>query len=149
MDCSRCDHSKPISEFPSFVNPNCKHRPTTCTRCLLSYTKGVANCPECYGPFDEEILSLIQSSFSSLLWEERLLEKENELLIAGKIVIVQLSGEYFEVDFVPDMNCAQLKQRVYEKTRIDPKNQRLLFQGEEIPIVHQTKQASTPYTILA
>ncbi|CAG8532913.1 25731_t:CDS:2, partial [Dentiscutata erythropus] len=146
MKCSKCKLKRLSKEFPlKAVSNLCKHIPTWCLECVITYLEDKAEsndligpgCPECNEVLAQKEIDYITSFWTRASFKlnipnfspEEVTEVANE---TGEFYVALLNGQKYTFKLEETSSVRALKIALMKKTAIESGKQKLVFKGVEL-----------------
>ncbi|CAG8496243.1 25736_t:CDS:2 [Gigaspora margarita] len=146
MKCSKCRLKRLSKEFPlKAVSHLCKHIPTWCLECVITYLEDKAQsnnivrpgCPECNVILTQKEIDYLTSFWKRASFKldipvfsrEEVIEVANE---TGEFYVVLLNGQKYTFRLEEIRSVRALKIALMNKTAIESRKQKLIFKGVEL-----------------
>jgi len=132
MNCTICKTEKLSCEFS---DENCcsKCDPplTVCLRCLSHHFKKKSVCRICGTKVDSNVITKFLQLYEEIYGKEEKIAVPN--IRSGKVIVSLMAGDIYEFILNENKTVYQLKQEINGRLKIDPKNQKLIFNGTDLP----------------
>eukprot|EP00299_Pterocystis_sp_00344_P019074 c9497_g1_i3.p1 GENE.c9497_g1_i3~~c9497_g1_i3.p1 ORF type:complete len:318 (-),score=52.82 c9497_g1_i3:57-1010(-) len=131
MRCTSCKCDKLSSDFfCDQLSDECDHFDPQCINCLVVHLAHAAACPRCSAAISDDTISRIRN-----LHVKRIVVPPETIFApseTGIVTVNLLDGQSYAIPFCRTETIAEFKTRIFKKTSVQPKKQKLIFKGDEL-----------------